>query len=99
MVAIVKWIEMMGKAPETIEGVKYVGGGKEKGKALRRKYYRYPFRNTYDGYHASGMSTDAGQFVHLKMKDAGNIEHSSALLANGSRLSLHVFPQPSSRSF
>ncbi|KAK1219218.1 hypothetical protein PQX77_018074 [Marasmius sp. AFHP31] len=48
LVAMVKWVET-GNAPETVEGVKYVGDDKEKGEAFRRKHCRYPLRNTYDG--------------------------------------------------
>ncbi|KAJ8080048.1 hypothetical protein PM082_016875 [Marasmius tenuissimus] len=48
LMAMVKWVEM-GEAPETLEGVKYVGDDKEKGEAFRRRHCRYPLRSTYDG--------------------------------------------------
>ncbi|KAJ8092145.1 hypothetical protein PM082_023969 [Marasmius tenuissimus] len=48
LTAMVAWVEQ-GRAPETIEGVKYVDDDVEKGVAFSRRHCMWPLRNVYDG--------------------------------------------------
>jgi feruloyl esterase len=52
LMALVQWVEG-GKAPKTVEGVKYVNDTKALGVEIRRKHCRWPLRNTYLGGDAS----------------------------------------------
>lgn len=46
--ALVEWVEK-GRAPETIEGTKFVDDEVGRAEAFRRRHCRYPWRNRYVG--------------------------------------------------